>query len=176
MASLRVLLVLLVLVISITSCASAIVDESIQPSGEVITYGIYAYSKDDGRTWINPLSTSPGIWEDGFAVLIKKTDRIPLLKDIYFAFDYTIRGFHDGKVQLDWTVTHPVIIKPNGSQSSGYSYVREFVIKDGKTSGTSGYILNQDYELVPGQWTFSYSYQGTELVRKSFTVFRQVDG
>ena len=159
----------------VQSCAQAPKDGNVEPAGEVLAYGVYAYSGDKGRSWINPLSTSPVVWEGGDAVLVKQIDRVPLIKDIYFAFEYEFHGLPDGEISMDWAVRHPEITRPDGSISTGYTYAREFTVQNGRAGGVSGYILNQDYELVPGEWSLSYSYQGNVLVEKVFTLYRDSD-
>ena len=163
--------VIFLIAILVQSCATVPTEVISNPSGKIVSFGIYAYSKNGGRSWVNPISTSPTIWEGRDAVLVKKTDKIPLIKDINFAFEYELKGLPDGEVKLDWTVSHPKIVKPDGTTSTGYSYKRSVLVEKGKAEGWSGYILNQDYELVTGKWTFSYSYNGIVLVKKTFTIY-----
>ncbi len=92
-------------------------------------------------------------------------------RNIYFGFAYELSGLPDGEIELDWTVVHPEMTKPDGTTSTGYTYIKPATVEDGLAGGVSGYMLNRDYELVPGQWIFSYSYEGQVLVKKDFTVY-----
>ncbi len=140
-------------------------------SGQITEYGIFAYSKDGGKSWTNPISSSPTIHEGVDSFLVMETSSIPIIKDIYFAFSYRIVGFPDGDVELDWIVIHPEMEKSDGTLSTGYSYKRYITVENGVAEGTSGYMLNQPYEQVEGEWEFSYSYKGKVLVSKIFNTY-----
>ena len=154
------------------SCSSiqSIEVESQGVSGTVIEYGIFARSREDAIMWSNELSTNNVIWEGGEATLIEQTDLIPIIRGIYFAFKYEIKNLPEGDVALDWKVIHPPIKKTDGTVSTGYSYKRTVVSTGGYTDGISGYSLDEDYEMVPGIWVFSYSYNGKLLAEQKFEL------
>lgn len=137
------------------------------PSGSITSYGIYAYSlanahKTQAGTNVTYTQIDP--------VLAVTSDTIPLLKGIYFGYKFKLEGLPSGTVELTWTVRHPPFHKADGSTDTGYSLVRKVHIGLGGFTGNSGYILSDDDEMVPGPWTFSYSYNGKVLVTKTFHV------
>ena len=137
------------------------------PSGRITSYGIYAYSLDDAH------STQAGgnvTYTQVKPVLAVTSDYIPLLKGIYFGYRFKLDDLPPGQVELTWTVKHPPIRKADGSTDTGYSLVRKVNVDRGSIVGDSGYILSDDDELVPGDWTFTYSYNGKVLVGKTFHV------
>lgn len=140
--------------------------------GRVIDYGIYAYSRDGGKTWIHPTSRDPVTSEHAFPVLIEKTTRIPAVKDVYFAYDYEITGLPEGVVHMQLQVKHPLMKKPDGTVATGYTQNSQFLVAKGQVHGFSGYILEHEWEHVPGTWTFSYHYEGKKLLEQKFEVFK----
>lgn len=142
------------------------------PSGTVAEYGIYEYSLRDATPTRNSATTSGTVYKASTKPrLISQTDRIPIRRDIYFAFTGEFAGLPDGIVGLDWTVVHPKITTPDGVTSTGYTYTKYVNVNNGRADRVSGYMLNEDYEMVPGRWIFSYSYEGHLLVEQAFTVF-----
>ncbi|WP_290699178.1 DUF3859 domain-containing protein [Amphritea sp.] len=164
-------LVLSFLVFLISFSCFATSKSAVTPQGNVTEYGIFAYTRNGGTSWVNPISTTPIIHEGTKSFLIKKSNQIPVIKSLYFAFSYKLSGLPDGEVLLDWRVIHPEMQKPDGTTSTGYSYKRPVTVKNGVTSGTSGYTFDEPYEMVSGEWQFIYSYKGQQLVsQKFFTV------
>jgi hypothetical protein len=140
------------------------------PIGKIVSYGIYSRPVEGGSSWSNAAATNHKIGEGGESSLEKQTSEIPIIKDIYFAFTYEIIGLPEGAVLLDWTVQHPKMVKPDGTKSSGYTYRRPVFVKNGIARGISGYGLNEPYEMVPGEWVFTYSYRGKAVVSQRFVT------
>ena len=169
MLDLRLPLCLLVLAATLVMWSPVAAE---QPRGRVVEYGVFVYDLASAQAWNNAATTSQVVWEGGQVQLVQRTQRVPLVKDIYFAFQYVLSGLPEGEVELLWTVEHPPIEKPDGTVSTGYSYSRTEETAGGQVAGQSGYVLNKDFELVPGTWVFSYSYAGKVLVRQEFQVYR----
>lgn len=121
----------------------------------------------------NLAATSGYVKTGGDVVLEAQTSEIPLKLNRLFGFKFRIEGF-DGKdaVQLKLVVKHPVITRPNGSTSDGYSYPIILEVKDGVIENQSGYSIDHDYEMVEGEWTFEYWYNDHKLLSQSFTTIK----
>lgn len=137
------------------------------PSGRITSYGIYAYSLDNAHQTQSGSNTT---YTQVDPVLAVTSEYIPLLKGIYFGYRFKLDDLPSGTVALTWTVKHPPFHKPDGSTDTGYSLVRKVRVGLRSFTGNSGYILSDDDELVPGDWTISYSYNGKVLVTKTFHV------
>jgi Domain of unknown function (DUF3859) len=138
------------------------------PSGRITSYGIYAYSLDNAHSTQSGSNTT---YTQVNPILAVTSDYIPLLKGIYFGYKFKLDDLpSDTTVDLTWTVKHPPMHKPDGSTDTGYSLVRKVHVDRGSITGISGYILSDDDELVPGDWTLTYSYNGKVLIGKTFHV------
>jgi hypothetical protein len=141
-------------------------------SGSVTEYGYYKVASEPER-YRNIASTSGYVKEGGEVELVEQTQRIPLEKNRLFGFKFRISGFDDKQdVQLKLVVTHPEIIRPNGSKSTGYSYPILLEVKNGMIENQSGYSLDHDYELVEGDWVFEFWYYQQKLVSQTFTTYK----
>jgi len=139
---------------------------------EVTEYGYYRQITELARER-NIASTSGYVRTGGEVQLESQTNEIPLKLHQLFGFKFRIEGF-EGKdaVQLKLVVKHPVITRPNGSTSKGYSYSVLLDVKNGVINNQSGYSIDHDYEMVEGDWTFEYWYQDQKLLSHSFKTVK----
>jgi hypothetical protein len=99
------------------------------------------------------------------------TATIPLQKDVQFGYRYKIIGQPDGaQVDIKLVTNYP----PPGlrSPTSQQPVLRAERIRKrliGETSVTT-YTLEDDFELVPGVWTFEIYDGSRKLVSKTFTL------
>jgi hypothetical protein len=144
-------------------------------SGAVTEYGYYKVASEPER-YRNIASTSGYVKEGGEVELVEQTQRVPLEKNRLFGFKFRISGFDDKKdAQLKLVVTHPEIVRPNGSKSTGYTYPILLEVKDGVIENQSGYSLDHDYELVEGDWVFEFWYYQQKLVSQTFTTYKSAE-
>jgi hypothetical protein len=99
------------------------------------------------------------------------TTTIPLQKGVQFGYSYKIIGQPDGaQVDIKLVTNYPA---PGlRSPSSGKPVMRAERIRKrliGETSVTT-YTLEDDFELVPGVWTFEIYDGDRKLVTKTFTL------
>ena len=140
-------------------------------SGTVTEYGYYQMTVDPKR-YRNISATSGYVKEGGKPELVEKTDRIPLQLKSLFGFKFRITGFDEKRtVQLELVVSHPKITRPNGSTSTGYSYPLVFDVQQGVIENETGYSIDNQYEMVEGEWKFEYWYNKQKLVSQTFTTF-----
>jgi len=142
-------------------------------SGTVTEYGYYKMTSDPKR-YRNISATSGYVKEGGEPELVEKTDRIPLQLKRLFGFKFRISGFDEKRtVQLKLVVSHPEITRPNGSTSTGYSYPLVLDVQQGVIENESGYSIDNQYEMVEGEWKFEYWYDQQKLVSQTFTTFME---
>lgn len=139
---------------------------------EVTEFGYYKKITEQERLR-NIAATTGYVKVGGEVELEESTDQIPLKKGRLFGFKFRIEGF-DGKesVQMKLVVAHPVMQRPNGSTSNGYSYPVLLEVSNGIIENQSGYSLDHEYELVEGDWTFEYWYNSQKLLSKSFKTVK----
>ncbi|WP_261845138.1 DUF3859 domain-containing protein [Aliamphritea ceti] len=143
------------------------------PTGQITEYGIYEEHPDDVlKTVQNSSTTNPSTKLHSLEpVLMEYTRKIAIEESVSFGFDYELHNLPNGDVEFEWQVTHPEMVKADGSSSTDYTYTRKHNMKDHSYYGYSAYTLEEPYELVAGEWTFSYSYKGKELLKQSFVTY-----
>jgi len=68
-------------------------------------------------------------------------------------------------------VKHPEIELPDGSISTGSDYVIKGKVSANQVIAYTGYGLDEDYELVEGDWTFEIWYQDKKVIEQKFTTY-----
>jgi len=105
------------------------------------------------------------------ATLLQSTTAIPALKSTRFDFQYLILGWRSGSVQLT------LITKfPSSGLLNPHSGVRHFENRYvlNRAVGTIGYrdyYLDEEWEMVPGRWSFEFWYQGRKVGEQAFCLF-----
>ena len=142
------------------------------PKAEILEYGYYQFTKPAERSQ-QPATTS-GYVQQGEATLVEKTDQIPIEKGKLFGFRFRISGLNAnvGQLPLELVVTHPPMKKPDGNIATGYRYNVDLKLNKGKVEDKTGYALNQDFELVEGEWIFRYMFMNKPLIEQHFTTYR----
>ncbi len=146
------------------------VTETQGPAGSIIEYGIYEVLKP-GIVYEHKESTAGYAEEGGNVKLVEKTTRIPLKKGIAFGFKWEARGLPDISIKIAMRVKHPPTTRPDGTKSSGFEEMLPFFPERGRVEPREDlYVLSEDWEMLPGEWTLSMVYEGKVLCEKVFTV------
>jgi hypothetical protein len=151
-----------------------------EPSGRVIEYGIYNAQRK-GRIR-DELSANTGkVINQPVLELAEQTNRIPLVKETYFAYRYRILDLPKDvakrpAVELRKVLSHPEMTLPDGSMATGSDRTFKARTSAGQVIGFDGYAFNEDYELVEGDWTFQIWFQDRMLVEQTFTTYWPEEG
>jgi len=152
---------IVILTFSLAGCSSLHVFEDELVSCSVVKAGIIGEGKLTKVSSV--LGTTSGFNQTYSGMRVTdETLIVPLKKDIHFGLQHAFLGLDKGEKIVE-VVTHPLIVKPNGDRSTGYSRKKS-------PGNHSGYILNRDYELVAGEWMFEYFHEGKKLCGVSFDV------
>jgi hypothetical protein len=144
--------------------------------GNVFEYGIYNAQRK-GRV-LGSLTTNTGkVVTRPVLELAETTDRIPLLKGTYFAYRYRILDLpkEEAKkpvVELRKVLVHPVMTLPDGTTSTGWDRTSKGRTSIGQVIAFDGYVFNEDYELVEGDWIFQIWFKDKMLVEQTFTTYQ----
>jgi len=141
-----------------------------QPVGRVLQYGIYTLLRggkiiDNPKTSTGKSLTKPVITRD------RTTDRIPLVKDKYMAYQYRISNLPGRMVKLRRVLQHPEIHLPDGKVSTGSDFTINKKLERGEVFAYDAYAFNEDYEMVEGEWVFQIWYKGNKLIEHRFTTY-----
>lgn len=143
------------------------------PKAHIIEHGYYKFTGESKRIANAP--TTSGYVARGKAELVEKTKRIPLKKGRLFGFRFRIDGMQKsvGVIPLELVVVHPEMKKPDGKKSTGYRYFMDLKLKDGMVEDKTGYRINEDFEMVEGDWQFEFRFMNKTLLKQTFTTYKQ---
>lgn len=136
----------------------------------VISYGIYAHTPDNGKSWINPISEKVIKGKSSSPVHLSNTRTIPAQHPLFFGFEYNISNIKDPIAEFTTEVTHPKIKQADGTFSEQYKHTQKFLVIDGKVTATSGYLLENKNEIQTGEWVFRIKTKGKTVITQRFNV------
>jgi hypothetical protein len=146
------------------------------PRGSIIEYGIYKAVRK-GQLQDDLATTTGKVINRPVLELVEQTNRIPIKKDAYFAYQYRILQLPAMVLIKPWielrrVLIHPEMIRPDGSRTKGSERLIRGKVDAGQVMGWDGYAFNEDYEMVEGDWIFQLWYQDNLLVEQKFTSYR----
>jgi hypothetical protein len=146
-------------------------DAVVAPAGRILRAGIF--SPVSGGKPIDSPDTSTGKALSKLVMtFIRESDRILIKKDTILGYQYRLSNLPDThSVQLRRVLKHPEFRLPDGSVSSGSDYTIHRRVEHNEVFGYDVYALNEDYEMVDGEWTFQIWFDDKLLVEQEFTTF-----
>jgi hypothetical protein len=105
--------------------------------------------------------------------LIKKTNEIPAEMGVRFGMRYIVRGAPIGeKVKIkNVTILPSSGLKDPRTGKVRYKNQYTSIIVIGKRSYRE-YLFEEEWEAVPGKWTFQLWHADQKLAEKTFTVYK----
>jgi len=140
--------------------------------GRVSQYGLYKLVRSGGL--INDPNSSTGkAVSQPVVQQIKSTERIPLIKGAQMYLQYRIWSLPEQPAYVDLrrVIKHPKMTLPDGSVSTGSDTTIKRKLSLNQVIAFTGYGLDEDYELVEGDWIFEIWYQDRKLIEKKFTTY-----
>lgn len=134
--------------------------------------GLYRLVRSGGL--IDDASTSTGKAVSRPVIeLVKSTSRIPLMKGAQIYLQYRLWYLPDRPAYIDLrrVLKHPEMKLPDGSIATGSEYMLKQKVSVNQAIGYTGYGLDEDYELVEGDWVFEIWYEGEKVIDQKFTTY-----
>ena len=104
---------------------------------------------------------------------IEKTETVPARIGVEFGLEYQIVGEPDGaEVMLEFLVTYPDAGIADPESPTPLRETRYELPKPIGEPVYFGYGFENDWELVPGTWTFEIWHDGDKLVEEHFSVVK----
>lgn len=170
----RLLQVVAVALAVTSSCAAENRKEGFEPRGEILTYGLCERGEVTQKYAV-PESAGGYATKALWLRITERTDIVPLRPNAGFGYEWRAWGLpKDGELMFSYRVSHPQIVRPDGRVLTESFEELPMAVVDGTIATVDCYVLEDDYELVAGDWEFSVYYEGTLLVSKRFQV-RAVD-
>ena len=142
------------------------------PSAEILEFGYYDVQKE-GQRYADANAPS-GVVQSGPTVkLVQQTGVIPIAPGRLFGFRFRLKGFTGDDIEIRQVVTHPRMTRPDQKTSTGFETRLPLTLKDGQLSDYAGYSLNQDYEMVAGDWRFEFWYGDKKLLEQKFKTVKR---
>ncbi len=149
-------------------------DDLDQPlKGHVGRAGLYRLVRSGGLIDDPSTSTGKSVLKP-VVELVRTTDRIPLIKGGQMYLQYRIWPLPEQVAYADLrrVLKHPPMTLPDGSVSTGSDYMLKAKVSAQQAIGYTGYGLDEDYELVEGDWIFEIWYQDIKMIDQKFTTYR----
>lgn len=145
----------------------------LQPlKGKVSQRGLYKLVRSGGL--VNDSRTSTGkVIANPVVQLLKSTDQIPLIKGLQMHLQYRLWSLPDQPAYVDLrrVLKHPAFELPDGSVSTGSDYMIKGKVSVNQIIAYTGYGLDEDYELVEGDWIFEIWHKDQKVIEQKFTTY-----
>jgi hypothetical protein len=141
--------------------------------GKVSRHGLYRLVRSGGV--INDPNTGTGKAVIKPVVeLVRTTERIPLIKGAQMYLQYRIWPLpaQPAYVDLRRVLRHPEMTLPDGSVSTGSDYMIKGKVSSNQVIAYTGYGLDENYELVEGEWIFEIWYKDRKMIEQKFTTYQ----
>jgi len=146
-----------------------------EAKGNVFEYGIYNAQRK-GRVRTDIATNTGKVITRPVLKLSETTNRIPLLKNTYFAYRFRLldlpkEAVKKPTVNIRKVLIHPMMTLPDGSTSTGWDRVVRARTSISQVIAFDGYAFNEDYELVEGDWIFQIWFNDKKLVEQKFITY-----
>ena len=140
--------------------------------GKVSQRGLYKLVRSGGLVEDSRTSTGKAI-ANPVIQLVRSTERIPLIKGLQMHLQFRLWPFQDQPAFIDLkrTLKHPAMNLPDGSISTGSEYLMKAKVSVNQVIAYTGYGLDEDYEMVEGDWIFEIWYQDKKMIEQTFTTY-----
>jgi len=102
----------------------------------------------------------------------RETNRIPLIKDKYIAYQYRLSNLPGkGRIKLRRVLKHPPMTLPDGKITTGSDFIITKKLERGEVFAYDAYAFNEPYEMVEGEWTFQIWFKDDLLVEQKFVTY-----
>lgn len=140
--------------------------------GRVSQYGLYQLVRSGGLVDNEHTSTGKTL-SNAVIQQVRQTDRIPLIKGVQMSLQYRLWYFPDQPAYVDLrrVLQHPEMTLPDGTVSTGSDYMIKGKVRVNQVIAYTGYGLDEDYELLEGEWIFQIWYEDRKLVEQKFVTY-----
>jgi hypothetical protein len=140
--------------------------------GKVSQRGLYKLVRSGGLVEDSRTSTGKAI-ANPVIQLVRSTERIPLIKGLQMHLQFRLWPFPDQPAFIDLrrTLKHPAMNLPDGSISTGSDYMMKAKVSVNQVIAYTGYGLDEDYEMVEGDWVFEIWYRDKKMIKQTFTTY-----
>ncbi len=160
-----------ILLFPVSGTSAPAKDSAPEPSGRILQYGLYTLVRG-GSIIDNPRTTTGKSVSKAVITRDRTVTRIPLVRNKYMAYQFRLSHLPGkGRIKLRRVLKHPPFKLPDGHTSTGSDFSFTQRLERGEVFGYDAYALNEDYEMVEGEWIFQIWFQGKKLVQQRFITY-----
>jgi hypothetical protein len=139
---------------------------------DVVEYGIYTANAESRQSMPGSVAGNLTIEKD--IRLLQTTRSVPARRGVEFGFRYVAIGAPVGvAVPFHMVTIFPSPGLKNPRQTADHDRNEFDRTKMIGTTQFRSYVLDNDWEVVPGVWIFQVWYQGRKLAEQKFTLVKQ---
>jgi hypothetical protein len=146
-------------------------------TGKVAKSGLYRLVRSGGV--VNNAKTSTGKAISRPVVqFIKSAERIPLIKGAQMYMQYRLWPLPSQPAYADIrrVLKHPEMTLPDGTVTTGSDFMLKRKVSSNQVISYTGYGLDEDYELVEGEWRIEIWYGDKKLIDQKFITYKPAKG
>jgi len=154
---------------SLAGCDRTTSQEPRLDSIEIVDFGLYETEIMD--KYEHPGLPSGEYNTNGETKLLEQTDRIPARLGVHFGLRLRAVGNIDGaEMDVVCSDTYPGLPDPGRTtpMTEG-EFSQVFRLNE---ISPSLFTFEHEWEMVPGEWTFSFWHRGKQMAEKTFTVYQ----
>lgn len=127
----------------------------------------------DGKAYGAPEAATGKANEFAEAELLQRSNTFPARKGLHFGYRYFLQSAEaevcraDG---FDMLILHPAITGPDGRARTDSIIPLDVCFNDGRAEDFLIYSLQEDHEVLPGEWTLQIRKEGKVLISRTFTL------
>ena len=153
----------------------------VSPDGNVIADVAATMSEEgafrmigEAETYEAPLAATGKANEHTGAELLEIGSRFAARPGLNFGFRYELSSPGDNRCGVegfDMRIVHPPMRGPDGQSRSESIIPMDVCFKDGQADDFLIYGLEEESEVLPGEWILQVRYHGEVLISRSFTLW-----
>ena len=127
----------------------------------------------EGQTYEAPLAATGKKNEHAEAELLETGSQFPARQGLHFGYRYTLSSPGENRCGIegfDMRVIHPPMRGPDGRERAESIIPMTMCFKDGKADDFLIYGLEEEFEVLPGQWILQVRHNGEVLLSRSFML------
>ena len=108
-------------------------------------------------------------------VFLEHTNRVVARKGITFGFRYRLTEVQtNSPLDVEMLVSYPPLTFGNGERAAQRRpLLVRFRPGDVTRAHFAGFTFDQEFEMVPGEWTVALRYKGRDILNKKFNVVKE---
>jgi hypothetical protein len=170
----------LIFLSTLTVCGCTTSTQSVTPAAvstaltaievALIDEGVYE-TLGDTKNVEAPQTAAGKVGEHGGLELLEATRTLVAEKGVTFGYRFALKGPYNGTVGgFEMHAEHPSMLGVDGKSHTSQTVPIEIDFEGGLAYHDVVYVLSEDFEVLPGNWTLEIRFQGKPLISRHFIL------